>query len=97
MSIYLSWVLISTFCFYCGVVSLVLSRKHVLNSLLSLEFIMLNLYWIWVVMMNFSDVLFVLYFLAIAACEGALGLSILVSMVRSYGNDNFSSSNLLMC
>nr|YP_009525286.1 NADH dehydrogenase subunit 4L [Hymenocera picta]AXS63690.1 NADH dehydrogenase subunit 4L [Hymenocera picta] len=87
----------SFFCFFCGVVSLVLSRKHILNSLLSLEFIMLNLYFCWLVLFNFSDVLFVLYFLAVAACEGALGLSILVSMVRSYGNDNFSSSSMLSC
>lgn len=45
----------------------------------------------------FSGIWFVLYFLTIAACEGALGLSILVSMVRRYGNDSLIGVRRLKC
>jgi NADH-ubiquinone oxidoreductase chain 4L len=31
------------------------------------------------------------FFLVFSVCEGALGLSILVSMIRGFGNDYFQS------
>jgi NADH-ubiquinone oxidoreductase chain 4L len=34
-------------------------------------------------------------FLSIRVCEGALGLSILVSMMRTHGNDYFQTFNVL--
>jgi NADH-ubiquinone oxidoreductase chain 4L len=33
---------------------------------------------------------FVVYFFVFSVCEGSLGLSILVSMIRSHGNDYFA-------
>nr|YP_009685486.1 NADH dehydrogenase subunit 4L [Parribacus antarcticus]QDM38493.1 NADH dehydrogenase subunit 4L [Parribacus antarcticus] len=73
--------------------------KHLLNTLLSLEFIMLGVFFILVsnLSMGSSDVYFVLFFLSMVACEGALGLSLLVSIVRTHGNDHYNSFSILQC
>lgn len=44
-----------------------------------------------------GDKYFILFFLTFAACEGALGLALLVSLVRRHGNDNFDSFRSLQC
>nr|ANJ60500.1 NADH dehydrogenase subunit 4L [Neoglyphea inopinata] len=85
------------FMIFCGLWSFVCNRKHLLNALLSLEFIMLGIFW--VMSVSISEIgmegYFVLFFLTLAACEGALGLSLLVSIVRTHGNDCFSSFSVL--
>ena len=45
---------------------------------------------------NYS-LFFVVYFLVFSVREGSLGLSILVSMNRSHGNDYFQSYSVLQC
>nr|AWV83961.1 NADH dehydrogenase subunit 4L [Tettigades lacertosa] len=91
------------FCYlmmYCsGVVSLCLARKHVMLSLLSLEFIILSLFCVFsIIVVNLiSDSYMMLMFLTFSVCEGVVGLSILVMMIRSHGNDHLSSMNLSMC
>jgi NADH-ubiquinone oxidoreductase chain 4L len=45
---------------------------------------------------NYSLFFFV-YFLVFSVCEASLGLSILVSMIRSHGNDYFQSYSVLQC
>lgn len=73
-------------------------RKHLLATLLSLEGLMLMIFGVlfWVrSMVSFRN--FVLIFLTLTACEGALGLSLLVSLVRTHGGDNFNSLNALQC
>nr|YP_009406988.1 NADH dehydrogenase subunit 4L [Typhlatya monae]ASA39524.1 NADH dehydrogenase subunit 4L [Typhlatya monae] len=89
----------SLFMFVCGIVSFVGARKHFLSTLLSLEYIMLSIFWLMsVIMVNLGgDLYFILFFLTLAACEGALGLALLVSMVRTHGSDNFSSFSVLQC
>nr|YP_010471460.1 NADH dehydrogenase subunit 4L [Brillia bifasciata]UVG40799.1 NADH dehydrogenase subunit 4L [Brillia bifasciata] len=85
--------------FFSGVVVFVSNRKHLLSVLLSLEFIVLSLFiffFIFLSYMNF-EFYFSLMFLVFSVCEGALGLSILVSMIRTHGNDYFNSFSLLMC
>nr|YP_010160617.1 NADH dehydrogenase subunit 4L [Pagurus similis]YP_010576151.1 NADH dehydrogenase subunit 4L [Pagurus ochotensis]BBB16227.1 NADH dehydrogenase subunit 4L [Pagurus filholi]BBB16267.1 NADH dehydrogenase subunit 4L [Pagurus japonicus]QRH18047.1 NADH dehydrogenase subunit 4L [Pagurus similis]UZN43436.1 NADH dehydrogenase subunit 4L [Pagurus ochotensis] len=94
-----SMILVSFFMVFSGLWSFVSYRKHLLNTLLSLEFIMLGIFFF---MNNCiseigSEVYFVLFFLTLAACEGALGLSLLVSIVRSHGNDYFNSFSTLGC
>lgn len=83
----------------CGLLAFVRKRKHLLNSLLSLEFIVLNLFWLIVCVLQGwgCDLYFVLFFLTMAACEGALGLALLVSVVRRHGNDGFRGFNMLSC
>nr|YP_010868539.1 NADH dehydrogenase subunit 4L [Alpheus brevicristatus]WGU20734.1 NADH dehydrogenase subunit 4L [Alpheus brevicristatus] len=84
---------------FCGLLAFVSGRKHLLNTLLSLEFIMVNLFWFMVVLVSNvgGDLYFSLFFLTMAACEGALGLALLVCIVRTHGNDNFSSFSILKC
>lgn len=74
-------------------------RKHLLATLLSLEGLMLLLIIIFYLLGSITLNLysFVLIFLTLAACEGALGLSLLVCMVRNYGGDQFNSFNFLQC
>ena len=74
-------------------------RKHLLNTLLSLEYIMLRIFWFICVHLSLlaHESYFVLFFLTLAACEGALGLALLVSIVRTHGNDCFSRFSVLQC
>nr|YP_009117997.1 NADH dehydrogenase subunit 4L [Brachythemis contaminata]AJE75785.1 NADH dehydrogenase subunit 4L [Brachythemis contaminata] len=81
-----------------GLWSFVFKRKHLLSTLLSLEFIVLSLFfYIFFVLLSYFELYFLMYFLTLGVCEGVLGLGILVSMIRSHGNDYFSSFNMLQC
>nr|QXT45795.1 NADH dehydrogenase subunit 4L [Maccaffertium mediopunctatum] len=84
---------------FMGVWVFVSNRKHLLATLLSLEFIVLSLYTLlFVYLLNLSvEMYFTMVFLTFAVCEGALGLSILVSMIRTHGNDYFQSFSVLQC
>nr|YP_010946982.1 NADH dehydrogenase subunit 4L [Symplocodes ridleyi]WGO57739.1 NADH dehydrogenase subunit 4L [Symplocodes ridleyi] len=85
--------------FFCGVWVFSSDRKHLLVTLLSLEFIVLGLYMLLYFYLNLFnyELFFCMIFLSFSVCEGCLGLSILVSMIRSYGNDYFQSFNMLQC
>lgn len=39
----------------------------------------------------------VLFFLALLGCERAIGLSLLITMVRTHGNDRFNTLTTLKC
>jgi NADH-ubiquinone/plastoquinone oxidoreductase chain 4L. len=43
------------------------------------------------------ELYFRIVFLTFSVCEGALGLSILVSIIRGYGRDFFGSYRILQC
>nr|YP_009692005.1 NADH dehydrogenase subunit 4l [Paradyschiria parvula]QEG77640.1 NADH dehydrogenase subunit 4l [Paradyschiria parvula] len=83
--------------FFSGCISFVMSRKHLLMMLLSLEFIVLSLFMMLMNMLsNFQfEYNLILIYLIFSVCEGALGLSILVSIIRTHGNDYFQSFNVL--
>nr|YP_009704173.1 NADH dehydrogenase subunit 4L [Prismognathus prossi]QEN73231.1 NADH dehydrogenase subunit 4L [Prismognathus prossi] len=80
-----------------GVLSFSLNRKHMLAMLLSLEFVVVSLFMGLFVLLAFFnwEFYFVLVFLTVSVCEGALGLSLLVLLMRSYGNDYSRSFTLL--
>nr|YP_010222559.1 NADH dehydrogenase subunit 4L [Glaucias dorsalis]UCC46009.1 NADH dehydrogenase subunit 4L [Glaucias dorsalis] len=80
-----------------GIIVFCSTRKHLLLSLLSLEFIVLSGFLsLFLTMMYYGyELYFCLMFLVFTVCEGALGLSILVSLVRSQGNDYLSSMSML--
>lgn len=82
-----------------GVITFVSSRKHLLSTLLSLEFIVLCLFIILFYFLNiFSyEIYFSILFLTFRVCEGALGVAILVSIIRTHGNDYFNSFSILQC
>nr|YP_010580849.1 NADH dehydrogenase subunit 4L [Bruchidius siliquastri]UZT27034.1 NADH dehydrogenase subunit 4L [Bruchidius siliquastri] len=81
---------ILSFMFFSGLFTFVLKREHLLLMLLSLEFIVISLYLIFMIylkMFNY-EYFFSMIFLTMSVCEGVLGLSILVSMIRVHGSDN---------
>lgn len=94
----LNWIL-SSILFIIGVFTFVSNRKHLLSILLSLEYIVLRLFlllFIYLNILNF-EFFFRIIFLTFSVCEGALGLSILVSIIRTHGNDYFQRFNILQC
>nr|YP_010631656.1 NADH dehydrogenase subunit 4L [Propomacrus bimucronatus]AFQ62298.1 NADH dehydrogenase subunit 4L [Cheironitis sp. MJTNT-2012]WBP61434.1 NADH dehydrogenase subunit 4L [Propomacrus bimucronatus] len=80
-----------------GLISFCLKRKHLLLMLLSMEFIVLGLFFNLFLYLSYYDFefFFSMIFLTMSVCEGALGLAILVSMMRTHGNDYFQSFNVL--
>nr|YP_009743975.1 NADH dehydrogenase subunit 4L [Trogolegnum pseudambulyx]QIE12747.1 NADH dehydrogenase subunit 4L [Trogolegnum pseudambulyx] len=83
--------------FFIGNLIFISKNKHLLIILLSLEFIVLSIFFFLLVfLMNIDyDMYMLMVFLVFSVCEGSLGLSILVSMIRTHGNDYFQSFNLL--
>nr|YP_008080793.1 NADH dehydrogenase subunit 4L [Conogethes punctiferalis]AFR25731.1 NADH dehydrogenase subunit 4L [Conogethes punctiferalis] len=90
------WILVLIM-FILGNMIFVSKHKHLLIVLLSLEFIVLSIFFFMVLLFNYIeyDMYMLMIFLVFSVCEGALGLSILVSMIRTHGNDYFQSFNLL--
>lgn len=58
-------------------------REHLLSALLSLEFIVLSVFILFIISMEIVGGYYSLIYLVIAACEGALGLSVLIIISRS--------------
>nr|AVE15616.1 NADH dehydrogenase subunit 4L [Caliris sp. JZ-2017] len=87
------------FMFICGLLVFSSKHKHLLITLLSLEFIVLILYIVlyYYLLKVMGELYLTMFFLTFAVCEGGLGLSILVSMIRTHGNDFFNSFVLLQC
>nr|QZM06649.1 NADH dehydrogenase subunit 4L [Tetanops sintenisi] len=85
--------------FLMGIFVFVSNRKHLLSMLLSLEYMVLSLFFFLFLYLNLLEYsgFFSMMFLTFSVCEGALGLSILVSMIRTHGNDYFQSFNVLQC
>nr|YP_010417488.1 NADH dehydrogenase subunit 4L [Junonia chorimene]USF17543.1 NADH dehydrogenase subunit 4L [Junonia chorimene] len=83
--------------FLFGNMIFVSKHKHLLIVLLSLEFMVLSIFFFMLMylMMLEYNMYMLMVFLVFSVCEGALGLSILVSMIRTHGNDYFQSYNLI--
>lgn len=98
MLIILKWLFV-IYLFFIGVIAFVSTRKHLLSTLLRLEFIVLSLFFLLFLFLNLLnfELYFSVLFLTFRVCEGALGVSILVSIIRTHGNDFFNSFSLLQC
>nr|UQJ73651.1 NADH dehydrogenase subunit 4L [Pseudodiamesa sp. 2XL] len=98
MLTFINWFL-PLYLFFSGVIVFVSNRKHLLSTLLSLEFIVLSLFLFLFMYLNLYnyETYFSMMFLTFSVCEGALGLSILVSMIRTHGNDYFNTFSILQC
>lgn len=85
--------------FLLGCIVFISNRKHLLINLLRLEYIMLSLFFFLFIYFNINsiEIYFIIIFLVFRVCEGALGLSILVSIIRTHGNNYFQSFNTLIC
>lgn len=98
MIIILNWVF-PRILFIIGVFIFVSNSKHLLSILLRLEYIVLSLFlllFIYLNIINF-EFFFSIIFLVFRVCEGVLGISILVSIIRTHGNDYFQRFNILQC
>nr|QLA74166.1 NADH dehydrogenase subunit 4L [Leptomias sp. DX-2020] len=86
MSIYL---LIFMLMYFSSILVFVSKRKHLLLMLLGLEFSVVSLYVGLFFMLSSMDYEFfyAMVYLTMSVCEGALGLSLLVLMIRVHGND----------
>nr|QWT70104.1 NADH dehydrogenase subunit 4L [Arctonoe vittata] len=87
-------------CALFSMITMVSQRKHILMALLSLEAMILNLMMLTLfVCCSYSifSLFLTMILLTFGACEAALGLSCLVKMTRTFGNDQISSSNLNSC
>nr|AKN78906.1 NADH dehydrogenase subunit 4L [Chromatomyia horticola] len=94
MLIYMS---VPVILYIIGIISFISNRKHLLSMLLTLEYIVICLFFILFIYLMYMDfeLYFSMMFLTFSVCEGALGLSILVSLIRTHGNDYFQSFNML--
>nr|YP_009918089.1 NADH dehydrogenase subunit 4L [Serratella sp. Yunnan-2018]QLP88991.1 NADH dehydrogenase subunit 4L [Serratella sp. Yunnan-2018] len=95
----LYWLMMVSILVLAGLYVFSSRRKHLLMTLLSLEFISLSLYLLLYLYLlsKSSEFFFLMVFLTFIVCEGALGLSILVSMIRTHGNDYFQTFNVVKC
>ena len=85
--------------FFIGTIVFVRNLKHLLLILLSLEFMVLSLFIYLIIFLGFFcfEQYFRIFFLVYSVCEGALGLSILVILIRTHGNDYFQTFSILKC
>lgn len=95
MNIYLIY--FSLLLFFIGVLVFISNRKHLLSILLRLEYIVLRLFLYLFFYLRYIDyeLYFSIIFLTFRVCEGALGISILVSIIRTHGNDYFQRFNII--
>ena len=77
-----------------GAVGFVKWAKHILSILLSLEFIVLIVFFILMLNVYINSLFVGLVMLVFRVCEGALGLTILVSIARKFGGDYLRRLNL---
>jgi len=95
--------MINRFCFliyvFIGVrvLTVLIKQKHLLIILISLEFIIVGLFLLIIVFFRVFnyEYYFRMLFLSVRVCERVLGLSIMVRLIRVYGNDYFQSFNIL--
>nr|AWV83415.1 NADH dehydrogenase subunit 4L [Vagitanus terminalis] len=82
-----------------GFVTLCLNQKHLMMSLLSLELMILSMFcsFSFIILVSMEDMYMLLIFLGFSVCEGVMGLSCLISIIRSHGNDLLSSLSMKSC
>nr|YP_010037009.1 NADH dehydrogenase subunit 4L [Eupleres goudotii]QQW47551.1 NADH dehydrogenase subunit 4L [Eupleres goudotii] len=87
--------------FITSLLGLLIYRSHLMSSLLCLEGMMLSLFVMMTMMIlnnhftmsNMAPIILLVF----AACEAALGLSLLVMVSNTYGTDYVQNLNLLQC
>lgn len=87
---------------FLGVTMLILSglwvfsskREHLLSMLLRLEYIRLGVFLGLLMGLVVGDSVYALVYIIFTACEGALGLAVLVVMRRTHGGDYLKAFGL---
>nr|YP_010737976.1 NADH dehydrogenase subunit 4L [Neopsylla specialis]WEQ92386.1 NADH dehydrogenase subunit 4L [Neopsylla specialis] len=82
-----------------GIMKFCFNKKNLLVSLLILEYNVLMLFMLLYFCLTFFyyENYFSMVYIVFSVCESVLGLSILVSMIRTHGNDYFQGYNMLQC
>nr|QBM08870.1 NADH dehydrogenase subunit 4l [Magicicada cassinii]QBM08883.1 NADH dehydrogenase subunit 4l [Magicicada cassinii] len=95
----LSLTLLYLIMFMSGIISLCLNRKHIMMSLLSLELMILSLFCMFSAFLSIelNDMYMLMVLLTFSVCEGVVGLSSLINLIRSHGNDQLLSMSLKTC
>nr|YP_007626376.1 NADH dehydrogenase subunit 4L [Nanger dama]AEP21723.1 NADH dehydrogenase subunit 4L [Nanger dama] len=87
--------------FTVSLTGLLMYRSHLMSSLLCLEGMMLSLFIMATLVILSSHFtlasMMPIILLVFAACEAALGLSLLVMVSNTYGTDYVQNLNLLQC
>nr|YP_009754758.1 NADH dehydrogenase subunit 4L [Megaerops niphanae]QIP52806.1 NADH dehydrogenase subunit 4L [Megaerops niphanae] len=87
--------------FTVSLLGLLMYRSHLMSSLLCLEGMMLSLFVTMAITILNSHLVLAnmipIIMLVFAACEAALGLSLLVMVSNTYGVDHVQNLNLLQC
>nr|NP_871769.1 NADH dehydrogenase subunit 4L [Urotrichus talpoides]Q7Y8D5.1 RecName: Full=NADH-ubiquinone oxidoreductase chain 4L; AltName: Full=NADH dehydrogenase subunit 4L [Urotrichus talpoides]BAC78882.1 NADH dehydrogenase subunit 4L [Urotrichus talpoides] len=87
--------------FLISLLGLLMYRSHLMSSLLCLEGMMLSLFILGTIMIlniHFTLASMIpIILLVFAACEAAIGLSLLVMVSNTYGVDYVQNLNLLQC
>jgi hypothetical protein len=79
-----------------GLISLGLGINFILRILLSLEYMIVRMFFIIIMLMDQLNIEFFVFFIVISVCEARLGLGLLVLGIISGGNKLFKSINLLI-
>nr|YP_010730035.1 NADH dehydrogenase subunit 4L [Ctenophthalmus quadratus]WEF75075.1 NADH dehydrogenase subunit 4L [Ctenophthalmus quadratus] len=92
-------VIMISFMFIMGFFKFCLNKRSLLVSLLILEYLVLMLFMLLYLSLNFCmfENFFLMMYIVMSVCESVLGLSILVSMIRTHGSDYFMGYNMLQC
>nr|YP_010965076.1 NADH dehydrogenase subunit 4L [Rhogeessa genowaysi]WNM91073.1 NADH dehydrogenase subunit 4L [Rhogeessa genowaysi] len=87
--------------FITSLLGLLMYRSHLMSSLLCLEGLMLSLFVLTTVTILITHTTLAsmtpIILLVFAACEAAIGLSLLVAVSNTYGIDHVQNLNLLQC
>ena len=80
-----------------GLIVFCIICKHFLIMLLRLEFIIMSLLLgLFFILIYYNyEMYFLIIFIILVVREGVLGLSVLVSIIRTHGNDYFRRFNIL--
>lgn len=71
--------------------------SQILITLLRIEFLILRILLTLRYTLLINNILYLLmYYLVFVVCEGVLGLTLLVSLIRNNGNDNINFLNLIL-
>nr|YP_010571645.1 NADH dehydrogenase subunit 4L [Aphis coreopsidis]UZH32905.1 NADH dehydrogenase subunit 4L [Aphis coreopsidis] len=93
------FMLVLLFMLFSGVLFYIFNFNHLLMMLLGLEYLLLILSLLFLInlMMFIKQYILLLIFFIFCISESVLGLTILILMVRMYGNDYLKSLMILQC
>nr|YP_010175324.1 NADH dehydrogenase subunit 4L [Neotoxoptera formosana]QSL98444.1 NADH dehydrogenase subunit 4L [Neotoxoptera formosana] len=93
------FILVLLFMLFSGVLFYIFNFNHLLMMLLGLEYLLLilSLLFLMNLMMFIKQYVLLLVFFIFCISESVLGLTILILMVRMYGNDYLKSLMILQC